>query len=65
MRDRFCPAPAGVLEKGLDDVRGQRKSKKDHTTQGDSIADNELEMIAVIGKIAVALSQSAGHTVEV
>jgi hypothetical protein len=29
------------------------------------MADNELEMIAVIGKIAAALSQSAGHTVEV
>jgi hypothetical protein len=27
--------------------------------------DQELEMIAVIGKIAAALSQSAGHTVEV
>ncbi len=29
------------------------------------MADKELEMIAVIGKIAAALSQSAGHTVEV
>jgi len=29
------------------------------------MADNGLEMIAVIGKIAAALSQSAGHTVEV
>jgi len=27
--------------------------------------DQELEMIAVIGRIAAALSQSAGHTVEV
>ena len=30
-----------------------------------SMADQELEMMAVIGKIAAALSQSAGHTVEV
>ena len=29
------------------------------------MADQELEMMAVIGKIAAALSQSAGHTVEV
>jgi hypothetical protein len=29
------------------------------------MSDQELEMIAVIGKIAAALSQSAGHTVEV
>ena len=29
------------------------------------MADQELEMIAVIGKIAAALSKSAGHTVEV
>ena len=27
--------------------------------------DQELEMMAVIGRIAAALSQSAGHTVEV
>jgi uracil phosphoribosyltransferase len=27
--------------------------------------DQDLEMIAVIGRIAAALSQSAGHTVEV
>ena len=29
------------------------------------MADQDLEMFAVIGKIAAALSQSAGHTVEV
>ena len=27
--------------------------------------DNDLEMIGIIGKIATALSKSAGHTVEV
>ena len=29
------------------------------------MTDQDLEMIALIGKIAAALSQSAGHTVEV
>jgi hypothetical protein len=55
----------GIIEKALEYVRGQRKGKKEHPAYGGSMADNELEMIAVIGKIAAALSQSAGHTVEV
>jgi hypothetical protein len=55
----------GILEKALDYLRGQRKGKRSAQHKEVSMADQELEMMAVIGKIAAALSQSAGHTVEV
>ena len=55
----------GILEKALDDVRGQREGNRSTHLRRFSMADQELEMMAVIGKIAAALSQSAGHTVEV
>jgi hypothetical protein len=41
------------------------KRRRDTHQRRRSMADQDLEMIAVIGKIAAALSQSAGHTVEV
>ena len=44
----------GILEKTLDDVRGQRKRKMITHQRRFSMADQELEMIAVIGKIAAA-----------
>ena len=44
---------------------GKEKEKGSAQHKEVSMADKELEMMAVIGKIAAALSQSAGHTVEV
>lgn len=44
---------------------GKEKEKRSAQHKEVSMADKELEMMAVIGKIAAALSQSAGHTVEV
>jgi hypothetical protein len=55
----------GILEKALEYVRGQRKGKGGTHQRRFSMPDQELEMIAVICKIAAALSKSAGHTVEV
>jgi hypothetical protein len=52
------------LRKPLRTYEGKEKEKGSHQRRF-SIADQELEMMAVIGKIAAALSQSAGHTVEV
>jgi uracil phosphoribosyltransferase len=49
----------------LTTYEGKEKEKGAHNTRRFSMADEELEMIAVIGKIAAALSHSAGHTVEV